>query len=74
MIVRAVGSLLCVCTQMAGFFAALVGELFTGSGAIGQLALETQLPPGVIKATSLHFVYRIEKDLKCHRGSPGSWI
>lgn len=35
---------------MTGFFAALVGELFTGKGAIGQLALETQLPPMMIKA------------------------
>ena len=35
--------------QMTGFFAATIGELITGKGAIGQLALETNLPPGVIK-------------------------
>jgi len=34
---------------MTGFFAATIGELITGKGAIGQLALETNLPPGVIK-------------------------
>jgi len=35
---------------MTGFFAATIGELITGKGALGQLALETNLPPGVIKA------------------------
>jgi len=38
-----------VVAQMTGFFAATIGELITGKGAIGQLALETNLPPGVIK-------------------------
>ena len=35
---------------MTGFFAATIGELITGKGALGQLALETNLPPGVVKA------------------------
>jgi len=35
---------------MTGFFAATVGELLTGKGALGQLSLETNLPPGVVKA------------------------
>ena len=34
---------------MTGFFAATIGELITGKGALGQLALETNLPPGVVK-------------------------
>jgi len=33
---------------MTGFFAAVVGEILTGKGAIGQLSLETSLPPAVL--------------------------
>jgi photosystem II protein len=33
---------------MTGFFAELVGELFTGKGAVGQLSLETLLPRPLI--------------------------
>lgn len=36
-------------TAMTGFFSAVVGELLTGKGVIGQLNLETSLPPYVIK-------------------------
>ena len=54
-------SLCCACVltridadpQMTGFFAATIGELITGKGALGQLALETNLPPGVIKVCEL---------------------
>ena len=38
-----------IVSQMTGFFAATIGELITGKGALGQLALETNLPPGVVK-------------------------
>ncbi len=41
---------ICLLLQMTGFFAATIGELITGKGALGQLALETNLPPGVVKA------------------------
>jgi photosystem II protein len=34
---------------MTGFFSAVIGELLTGKGVIGQLSLETSLPPGVLK-------------------------
>jgi len=34
---------------MTGFFSAVLGELLTGKGVIGQLSLETSLPPGVLK-------------------------
>lgn len=34
---------------MTGFFSAVIGELLTGKGVIGQLNLETSLPPYVIK-------------------------
>ena len=36
-------------TAMTGFFSAVIGELLTGKGVIGQLNLETSLPPYVIK-------------------------
>ena len=35
---------------MTGFFSAVVGELLTGRGVIGQLNLETSLSPYIIKA------------------------
>ena len=34
---------------MTGFFSAVIGELLTGKGVIGQLNLEPSLPPYVIK-------------------------
>ena len=33
---------------MTGFFSAVIGELLTGKGALGQLGLETRLPQPVI--------------------------
>lgn len=33
---------------VTGFFSAVVGELLTGRGALGQLQLETRLPQNVI--------------------------
>jgi photosystem II protein len=35
---------------MSGFFAGVIGELFTGKGFIGQLSLETSLPPLAVNA------------------------
>jgi hypothetical protein len=36
------------CLAMTGFFSAVIGELLTGKGALGQLGLETRLPQPVI--------------------------
>ena len=47
---------------MTGFFAATVGELFSGKGALGQLALETHLPSGVIKVCPLEGMH---ESLQC---------
>ena len=33
---------------MTGFFSAVIGELLTGKGALGQLGLETRLPQPVV--------------------------
>lgn len=33
---------------VTGFFSAVIGELLTGKGALGQLQLETRLPQNVI--------------------------
>lgn len=38
-------------TAMTGFITAVVGELLTGKGALGQLRLETSLPPSILKAS-----------------------
>lgn len=38
----------CWLMQMAGFFAEIVGEILTGKGAVGQLAIETVLPRPLI--------------------------
>ena len=42
-------NLLCACDgAVTGFISAVVGELLTGRGALGQLQLETRLPQNVI--------------------------
>ena len=46
----------CICRReifvgrlaMTGFFSAVIGELLTGKGALGQLGLETRLPQPVV--------------------------
>lgn len=45
-----------VTSQMTGFFAETIGELFTGKGAVGQLSLETLVPRPVIAAVILGVV------------------
>ncbi|KAK9800345.1 hypothetical protein WJX73_006848 [Symbiochloris irregularis] len=41
---------------MSGFISALIGEWLTGKGALGQLQLETKLPPNVIDLLTLGLV------------------
>lgn len=43
-------------TAMTGFFTCVIGELITGKGAIGQLNLETSVPPFALKAGLLAIV------------------
>ena len=48
----------CICVAVTGFISAVIGEILTGRGALGQLQLETRLPQTVINLGVVGIVVR----------------
>ena len=48
----------CFCVTVTGFICAVIGEILTGKGALGQLQLETRLPQNVINLAVVGIVVR----------------
>ena len=49
---------MCCHPAVTGFISAVVGEILTGKGALGQLQLETRLPQNVINLAIAGIVVR----------------